>query len=336
MTDYYSILGLSRSASSDEIKSAYKKLALKNHPDRGGNKDTFQKIQEAYEVLSDDTRKSEYDNPGNNFFNNDPFFNHFGNNFGNNFGNHFNQSSKTNPPVKKSDYHYSCNITLEDVFTGCVKKLKVQRKYGCKTCFNRCGVCSGSGKTTRSIQLGPFRQIVEQACGNCSASGKVFIKVSSCTKCDESGVIKEDEIFEICIKKAVESGKTYIFKDWGEQPIKDNEIPGSFIVTINVLKHKHFERSGLHLIYKVKLTLRESIVGKEIQIPHFSEPILLNTGGFGIINPSKEYIVFNKGLTNETKNGDLRIRFDIDYIDKSFSLDELTLLNETFDKIHFK
>jgi DnaJ-class molecular chaperone len=114
-SDYYNILGISKGASTDEIKSAYKKLALKNHPDRGGNKDTFQKIQQAYEVLSDDKRRSEYDNPvSDNFFSNDPFFNQF--------HHQFNTGRNKSQPVKKNDYHYTCNITLEDVFNGCVKK----------------------------------------------------------------------------------------------------------------------------------------------------------------------------------------------------------------------
>lgn len=329
-SDYYNVLGISKGASVDEIKSAYKKLALKNHPDRGGDKDVFQKIQQAYEVLSDDNKRSEYDNPmSGNIFSQDPFFNQFHNQFNNSF-------SGNNKPVKKNDYHHTCNITLQEVFNGCVKKLKVHRKYGCKTCFNKCKFCNGSGRTTQTIQLGPFRQIVEHTCHSCSGSGQIFTKLESCVKCDISGFIKESSIFEIVINKAVETGKIFIFKDWGEQPVRENELAGSFIVTINVLKHEHFERNGLHIKYKVVLNLRDSIVGKEIVIPHFSEPINLNTSGFGVINPNKEYIVFKKGMVNERgEYGDLRIHFEIEYKDRSFSQDELVLLNETFDRIKF-
>ena len=85
-SDYYNVLGISKGASVDEIKSAYKKLALKNHPDRGGDKDVFQKIQQAYEVLSDDNKRSEYDNPmSGNIFSQDPFFNQYHNQFNNSF-----------------------------------------------------------------------------------------------------------------------------------------------------------------------------------------------------------------------------------------------------------
>jgi DnaJ family protein A protein 2 len=328
MSDYYNVLGISKGASVDEIKSAYKKLALKNHPDRGGDKDVFQKIQQAYEVLSDDKKRSDYDNPmGGNIFSQDPFFNQFHHQFNHSFD---------IKPVKKNDYHYTCNITLEEVFNGCVKKLKVERKYGCKTCFNKCNFCNGLGRLTKTIQLGPFRQTVETTCSSCSGSGKMFTKIESCVKCDISGIIKENSIFEIVIDKAVENGKLFIFKDWGEQPIRENEIAGSFVVTVNILKHEHFERVGLHLKYKVVLTLRESIVGKKILVPHFGEPIDLNTSGFGVINPKKEYIIYKKGLVNQSGDiGNLSIRFEIEYIDRSFNQDELVLLNETFDRINF-
>lgn len=330
--DYYNTLGVSKGASADEIKSAYKKLALKNHPDRGGDKDTFQKIQQAYEVLGNSDKRSEYDNPTNPTNFGDQFFNQFHHQF-----NHQFNSTQNSQPVKKNDYHYTCNITLNDVFTGCVKKLKVQRKYGCKKCFKKCINCSGCGRTKQTIQLGPFRQIVEQTCNNCSGSGKYYIKDQSCLHCDTNGIIIEDEIFEIVIDKCVENGKLFIFKDWGEQPVKDNEIAGSFIVTIRILKHEFFERDHLHLKYNVKLNVRESIIGKQIVIPHFSEPIYLNTGGFGLINPRKEYIVFKKGLVNEKgESGNLYIRFNIEYKERSFNETELALLNETFDKINFE
>jgi DnaJ family protein A protein 2 len=326
-SDYYNILGISKNASADEIKTAYKKLALKNHPDRGGDKDTFQKIQRAYEVLSDDKKKADYDNPmRDNGHYQDPFFSHFHHQFNHQFN---------NKPVKKNDHHYTCNITLQEVFNGCVKKLKVRREYGCKTCFDKCNFCNGLGRSAKTIQLGPFRQTVEQTCSSCSGSGKIYTRIESCVKC-EAGIVKEDSIFEIVIDKAVENGKLFIFRDWGEQPIRENEIAGSFIVTINILKHEHFERVGLHLKYKVVLDLRESIIGKKLVIPHFSEPIHLNTSGFGVINPNKEYIVFKKGIVNKSGEvGDLYIRFEIKYEDKCFNQDELVLLNETFDKINF-
>ena len=327
MVDYYNILGVSKTASSDEIKTAYKKLALKNHPDRGGNKDQFQKIQEAYEVLSDSDKKSQYDNPHSDFSFDNPFFNQF---------NHqFNHQTK-NSPVKKNDYHYTCNITLDEVFSGSIKKLKVQRKYGCKICFNTCNACNGLGKKTQRVQLGPFQQVIEQTCSNCSGSGKKYLKNESCSNCDCDGIIIEDKIFEIKIDRGIENGKMHVFKDWGEQPVKSNEIPGSFIVTISILPHDNFQRERLKLKYKVKLSVRESIVGKNIVIPHFNENINLNTVGFGLINPNKEYIVFKKGLVNEKGEcGDLHIRFEIEYQERSFNDSELLLLNEIFDKIEF-
>lgn len=332
MKDYYNILGVSKDASDIEIKKAYKNLAKTHHPDKGGDKSKFQEINEAYETLSNSDKKHQYDNP----MQHDNFFNfEFNNNtfFTQHNQQHFHNTNHKNI-VRKKDHHYSCKISLKDIYFGITKKLKVQRARICRSCKKSCNKCNGNGNLTQHIQMGPFSQIVNSLCNTCRGSG-FDPSNTDCKLCNSNGSIQEDKIFEIVIEKGTESGKQIIFQEWGEQAIKPNEISGSFIVTIYIEKDQFFERRNLDLIYNIDLTFKESIVGKKVTIPHFNGDFPLNTTGFGIINPNKEYIIFKKGLVKGEKTGNLHIIFKIKYKEKTFTEDQLKLLNETFDKTLF-
>ena len=329
MSDYYNILGVSRDASDDEIKRAYKKLALKTHPDKNNGDDTeFKKVNLAYETLSDQQKRKEYDNPGmggdmfNNPFNH-PFFQ-----FHNNGNRHGHATQK-----RCNDHHYTCNITLDEVYTGTIKKLKIQRKKLCRSCIKSCNKCNGSGKKTEHLQMGPFSQVIQRICNDCHGSGKTKNSGSiTCTKCSSSGIIIEDNIFTIELEKGIESGKTFEFKEWGQQAERDNEIPGSFIVTINVEDHLVFKRNKLNLYITIELSLQESLVGKDVSIQHFSGQFNLDTKGFGVINPNKQYILYKKGLIdNNNTIGDLYIQFKINYPDIVFKTNQIDLINKAFN-----
>lgn len=325
MPDHYKTLGISKSASDDEIKSAYRKLARSHHPDKGGDKDAFQQIQEAYEVLSDNSKRRNYDSPQENLNNAFSFgFNH-----------PFFRQTRTDK-IKKNDYTYTCQISLNDVYTGILKKFRVQRNKICNNCKQSCNNCNGTGQIIQQVQIGPFTQTVQQTCQTCQGSGKISNKKTTCNICNNKETIHEEHVFEVDIKPGVESGTKITFEGWGEQAVRDNEVSGSFIVMITISDHPEFKRLGLNLIYNTSLSLRESIVGKTISIPHFKEPIMLDTRGFGVINPNKEYILYNKGLVNETgKQGNLYIRFSVDYKECNFDDDQIELLNKTFDTINF-
>jgi DnaJ-class molecular chaperone len=327
-SEYYNILGVSRNASDDEIKRAYKKLALKTHPDKNGGDDSeFKKINIAYETLSNPEKKNDYDNPHMNIFdnaNNNPFSHPFNHPF---FNLHRNNSQHAN--MRMNDHHYICKISLKEVFFGTTKKLRVNRNRICKSCIKSCDKCNGSGKITQQIQMGPFTQILDRGCNTCNATGKIKNDGAiHCTKC-LNGTINEERIFEIVLNPGIESGKIINFEEWGEQPSKDNQIPGSFIVTIKVEEDPIFKRKNLHLRYTVDLTFKESIIGKILSIPHFSGNIDIDTRGFGIINPEKEYIIYNKGLCDENKkNGDLYLIFKIKYPEKTFTDEQIEILKK--------
>ena len=296
MENLYDILKVSINESESNIKNAYKSLALKYHPDK--NKDpsaneSFQKINNAYEILSDQDKRRNYD-----------------------------QSLGI---TLKNHHYYNCNVTLEEIYFGTIKKIKVSKKSLCKKCNENCNVCNGTGKHTQIFSIGPFEQRIEHMCVSCSGQCHVYTNDFNC-KC-EIGYDIELKIFEINIEKGINNGHQIIFKGWGEQANKSNEIPGNLIVIIKEEQHVNFKRINSDLHYTMIINLIESIVGKSISIPLFSGPLEVDTAGFGILNPNKQYIIFKKGIT---ESGNLSIKFIIDYPEKTFTKQEKDLLKNTF------
>jgi DnaJ-class molecular chaperone len=317
LKEYYDILGISPSASDDEIKQAYRKLAREHHPDKGGNKEHFQKIQQAYEILSDPNKRNHQE---------DIHFSPFG------FTHHFRNNTEI---IKKADNHYTCKLSLNEVYFGVSKKFKVKRVSMCKICREFCPVCRGTGIISQTLQLGPLTQFLQQPCGRCGSAGFIRQQQKTCQSCNSSGQIEENKIFEINIPRGVESGKQFCFAEWGEQANKSNEISGNFIVTIYVeIENKCFERDKLDLIYNTNLSLKESIISKTITIPYFGKDLTISTLGFGIINPQKQYTIFNKGLIDENGEcGHLHIRFSIDYPNMVLAPHQQEALQSAFEHV---
>ena len=329
MSNYYELLEISKNATEEEIKKAYKTLAKKHHPDKGGNKETFQKIQEAYDTLSDSTKKHEYDNPSQNFMNMGGFTQNFPGGFNINLNNFF-----ANNRTKMDDSCYNCKITFKDVFTGITKNFILKRQIKCKNCKEKCDKCKGQGLISKQVNIGPIIQVFSQNCDLCNGSGLIQ-KSENCKLCNFKGFIEEEKRIELKIPKGVENGETYLFKEWGVQPTKDNDIPGNFIIRIEIENFDVFKRNKLDLHLKTQITLKESFIGKEIDIPLFENSFSMNINTFGIIDPNKEYVVFSKGLENESgKKGDLYISFDIIYTNTKLTDESLKILKETFEKIN--
>jgi DnaJ-class molecular chaperone len=325
MSSYYDILKIPKNATDNDIKKAYRNLAKEFHPDKGGDKETFQKIQEAYDVLSDSKKRAEYDSPN-------PFENIFENAFNSGFP--FNFFGKNNMKMKKNNTYYEFKIKLDDVFTGLKKTFNLKRSFECKFCKINCTKCGGKGSISQRVQFGNLIQIMNTICDNCNGKQKIQNN-DNCNACMKKGFIYEEKKIEINIPKGVENGKEFTFKDWGEQSNNPNEISGDFVIKIIIENHDKFTRNGLNLYINEKLTFRESIVGKIINIKYFSEDLKIETKLLGIINPNKEYILQNKGLEDiYGKKGNLHIRFTIDYPDKKLSNDEITMLNNILKTIN--
>lgn len=333
--DYYEILGVSKEATEDEIKRAYRKLALKTHPDKNGGDDTmFKKINLAYETLSDPDKKREYDNPNQmpefgGFPGGDIFEHLFRGMGGMNINVNIN-GQRHNGPQRRGNHLHRINVSLRDIHTGLIKTLKLKLNKVCFDCRKKCGSCDGNGITVRVQQNGPFVQQIQSNCGMCQGSGLININNTSCNKCSGSGGIVEEETIRVEIPKCCISGHRIVYNGMGDQPQKIGEIPGDLIVEINIENDPYFTREDNNLIFKSKLTLAETFLGKEVIVPHFDEHLRINTNIFGIINPNKRYHIQNKGLGS---NGDLIFMFEIVYPEKALDSYDRESLKNVFKNI---
>ncbi len=334
--NYYTILGVEKNASDEQIKKAYRNLAKEHHPDKGGNKETFQKIQEAYNTLSDPEKRKLYDNPNsiNQEFMNNIFSSNFQTGFSFDFKDFFHGTSHR--LRKRKDHSFIYEISLQDVYNGLTKQFNLKRSLKCQFCEKMCEVCQGSGKISQKIHMGPLVQIMNHPCKNCFQTGKIQNKHVKCEYCLSTGFITEEKRIEIDIPKGVEDGKNYVFAEWGEQPVNQNEIAGDFIIIIKIKNETKFKRENLNLFLNVNLTFKESIIGKEIFIHYFNNVKLkLNTKKFGIINPNNHYAINNKGLeNNKGEKGNLYVKFNIEYPnDFKLSDENINSFKELFEKI---
>lgn len=276
MTDYYSILGVNKGASPEEIKKAYRKLAMQYHPDRAGKdpeaEAKFKSITEAYETLSDPQKKSSYDNPN-------PFGGGFGG-FGSPFedlfkGWNFN-GSRSGPVRKGRNINARIMISLEEVMTGCLKKANVFRRVSCSECngtggengeTHTCGTCSGSGVIRRMTQT-PFGQIaMEETCYGCNGSGKTT--KSSCKKCRGEGTERIQDTVEVRIPKGSVSGMSFVVPGMGDFS-KDSTTPGDLVVTVAEIPHNFYKRDGINLVCHRSISFYQACSGTEIEVPNLS------------------------------------------------------------------
>jgi len=307
MANYYQILGVSRNASDEEIKTAYRSLARTHHPDKGGDKEHFQKIQEAYEHLSNPQKKAELDNVFQ--------FNTF----------HHTATQRQ----KKNNHYYNLRLTLDEIYFGCTKKLKIKRNIICKKCTSTCYKCNGQGTFFQQLQMGPFTQTLQQTCMNCKGNGWISDSPCNCI----NGIFLEEKVMEINIERGVLHGKQYLFEEWGEQTTNRTDVSGDLVVSVNQESHETFSRNNLDLLCDINVSLLESIIGKNVIVPHFDGPIALDTSGFGIINPFKKYTIFGKGFIQGNTKGDLHLKFNIQYPNKTLTTSQRNDIEKCFNEI---
>ncbi len=312
----YEKLGIPKEASKDDIKKAFRKLSLEHHPDKGGDEEKFKEISNAYDVLSDDDKRKNYDMTGGETRQQ---FNPFQQGF-NPFQFMFNQRNKRQEAMRKlDDSIYTIEIPLEEVFFGKTRKMLVTTNTKC-SCTEICSKCNGNGKIQIVRQFGAMIQSMETNCDMCLSKGYV---IKGCDLCNKTGVIKNKEHYEVNVPIGCIDGYEKRIVGKGQQPFKPSEIPGDLVFKIKVLEHPLFKRRGNDLLYETKITFVDSICGCEIKIPHFDGEFKLNfVSDFGIIKEGKEYIIQNHGI----KGGNLILTFKVEEHTK-------ILDKETRDKI---
>lgn len=285
--DYYQILGVDKNASKDEIKKAYRKMAMKYHPDKNpDNKEAetkFKEAAEAYEVLSDDSKKSNYDrfgsaNSGNPFggggsgfgYNMDDIFSQFGDIFGDAFGKRYGRQNRT---ARGSDLRIRVTVSIEEILKGASKKLKYRRKTKCNTCdgkggtdIKECLVCNGSGRRI-VVQNTPFGQIrQETTCPDCQGSGRQV--KNKCGQCHGEGVKTTEEIVEIDIPAGVSNGMQFNMRGYGNY-VRNGE-PGDLIINIDELREFYFRRENNNIIIEKEISVVDAIIGAQLKVktPH--------------------------------------------------------------------
>jgi DnaJ-class molecular chaperone len=293
----YETLGLEKGADDATIKKAYRKLVMKHHPDKGGDPETFKKIQHAYDILSEPDKKQMYDMTGSETDQ--------GPNIGDLFKNMFG-GGQPQGPRKRPDTDHVIRLSLDDAYKGTKKTLRVDLQKYCPKCLNKCTQCNGSGGMMHRI--GPIA--MQQPCGTCQGTG--FRVLDSCKECTVS------ETVTVNINPGVSTGASYVIKGMGDQARGPHEQPGNLNIMIRVLEHSLFRREGYNLIFKQQITFVESVHGTIINIPHFESNIVVNvdTKEWGAIDPRKRYIIKDKGMPG----GDLYIEFDIIYDNKKYTL----------------
>lgn len=327
MSDYYKILGVEKNANETDIKKAYRKLAIKYHPDKNpGNKEAeekFKEINEAYEVLSDNEKRKKYDMYGKEGLNGqmnpdfDPMkmFNEmFGGNFGgfggfNNFG-FQHQKTKLKPkPIVQEIY-----FDLKDFFVGRTKKLKITREIYCRECNgtgnkdkreHKCSKCNGNGVEIEVIKNGFMVQQIQRQCRSCGGSGVGV--VDKCLKCKGNKMTSETIIVELKVDNRTVDGQKVVFNKMGNEYY--GETPSDIICVIRTNKDKTFTRNGNDLMMNMTIWFKESIFGfvKEIDRLDGSK---LKIDSEEFIEPGKRMIIEKEGIN---ESGRLIITFDVKY-----------------------
>ena len=278
--DYYDILGISKGASAAEIKKAYRKMALKYHPDKNpDNKEAeekFKKAAEAYEVLSDADKKSRYDQFGHQAFegsggfsgggmNMDDIFSQFGVIFGGGFGGGFGGfGGGGRRVVKGSNLRIRVKLSLEDIANGVEKKIKVKRKVQADgVTYKTCNTCNGQGQVTRVTNTILGRMQTASACPTCGGAGQSINKKPS--EADAQGLVAKEETVSVKIPAGVVDGMQLKVTGKGNAAPGDG-IAGDLLVAIQEEDHETLKREGDNLHYDLYVSLPDAVLGSSMEI----------------------------------------------------------------------
>ena len=263
MEDFYQILGVNETASQDEIKKAYRKLAVEHHPDKGGDENKFKKISEAYDTIGDENKRSQYDNQKRN-----PFANmgRGGGGF-NPFEEMFNQMH-TQRKRAVPDKIIEVVVSAVESFLGGDKNITYDRNHNCGGCNGTggekitCSTCNGQGVITQQIGTGLFTQIIRTNCGSCNGRG--FTYKTTCGTCHGTTTTSSKETISIKLPHGIDEGQ--FLRVQGKGDFRDG-MYGNLVIKVNIIPENNFEKSLEDLIYNAYFDLDTIKLGS-VKVPH--------------------------------------------------------------------
>ncbi|KAI6228758.1 hypothetical protein M3Y99_01184400 [Aphelenchoides fujianensis] len=340
-TQLYDLLGVPPTATSDQIKKAYRDLARQHHPDKNPNHgDKFKEISAAYEILSDERKREIYDQAGlegleggggGGFSGAEDLFGMFGGGGGifNMFGGGHPGARGARRRRKGEDTVQPLTVSLEDLYKGKTSKLQLTKKVICGDCSGRggkegavtkCDRCRGQGRVLITRQIGPgMLQQMQSRCDQCAGEGTIMDAKDRCRRCQGRKTVQEQKIIEVAIVPGMRDNQKIVFHNEGDQ--EPDVEPGDVILVVRTKPHEFFQRKGDDLIMKRKITLNEALCGFQTAIKHLDgREIVLKTPPGVVIKPDSIHRVEGEGMPikGEASRGDLYIVFDIDFPEDHF------------------
>lgn len=339
--DYYEVLGLKKGASEDEIKKAFRKMAMKYHPDKNqGDKEAeekFKEINEAYAILSDPEKKEKYDRFGHagvdpnagfgggaggfgGFGGFEDIFDMFGGAFGGGFGGFGGGSrGRKNGPRKGSDLQKAITIDFKEAAFGTKKEIRITKYVKCKTCSGTgaqpgtskktCPKCGGTGevRTAQRTPLGTFQSV--SPCPDCNGTGE--INESPCKDCGGTGKVRDTVTIAVNIPAGVDNDSVIPIKGQGEPGINGGP-DGDLYIVINVRPHKIFERRGQDLWLEIPITFDQAALGDDIIVPTLEEKVSYKVPAG--TQPGTVFRLKGKGIKSVRSNrkGDLYVKVTLE------------------------
>ena len=359
--DYYEILGVSKGASKDEIKKAYRKTALKYHPDRNPDdksaEEKFKEAAEAYEVLSDDQKKARYDRFGHagmgggaggfgGSMNMEDIFSQFGDIFGEGspFDSFFGGSGRrrsSGSGTRGSNLRVKVKLTLEEIANGVQKKIKVKKHINCDGCsgtgakdsnsFQTCNSCNGTGVVRRVSNTILGQMQTTSTCPSCKGEGKVV--TAKCSKCRGEGRSYGEEIIHIDVPAGVTEGIQLSMNGKGNAGVRGGSA-GDLIINIEEIPHEELKRDGQNVIFDLYLNFADAALGTSIEVPTIGgkAKIKIPKG----TQSGKLFRLQGKGLPNLNGygKGDQLIDVNI-YTPTKLSVEETSLLEQLRESENF-
>lgn len=345
--DYYEVLGVSRNSSAEEIKKAYRKIAIKFHPDKNPGdaaaEEKFKEAAEAYDALGNPEKKAKYDrfghqgmNGGGGFQSADDIFSHFGDIFGGGFGGRggspfddiFGGGRGGQRQKKGSSVRIKLKLTLQEIAHGVDKKIKIKRQVLCETCdgsgakdassVQTCKQCNGNGQVRRVTNTMLGQMVTTAACPSCNGQGTII--TAPCKSCSGEGVEMKEEVTDVKLPAGIEDGMQLSMAGKGNYPPRGG-VAGDLLILIEEEEHKYLKREGKNVHYDLCISFPDAVLGTTVEVPTIDGsvkvPIEAGTQGGKILR------LRGKGIRpyNTYETGDQLIHVNV-WIPQKLSKDE--------------